>query len=98
MRSSYSGNTSAFQAEAEGSIPLLRSIFLFALVAQLVERLICNQDVGSSNLLGGTSLWTHRLTVRTPPFHGGNRDSNSRGFTTFLWRWLSGQKQQSAKL
>ena len=26
----------------------------YALVAQLVERLICNQDVGSSNLLGGT--------------------------------------------
>ncbi len=24
MRSSYSGNTSAFQAEARGSIPLLR--------------------------------------------------------------------------
>ena len=27
MRSSYSGNTLAFQARAEGSIPLLRSTF-----------------------------------------------------------------------
>ena len=30
------------------------------------------------------SLWTHRLTVRTLPFHGKNRDSNSLGFTNYV--------------
>jgi hypothetical protein len=34
--------------------------------------------------------WTHRLTVRTLPFHGKNRDSNSLGFTNFMPGWSIG--------
>jgi hypothetical protein len=39
---------------AELQIP--RALHVYALVAQLVERLICNQDVPSSNLGGGTII------------------------------------------
>lgn len=28
--------------------------------------------------------WPLRLTVRTPPFHGGNTDSNSVGVTSYF--------------
>jgi hypothetical protein len=50
MRSSYSGNTSAFQAEARGSIPLLRWFFrLNAGWSSLVARKAHNLEVGGSN-------------------------------------------------
>ena len=53
---SYSGNTSAFQAEAAGSIPAIRSIFglrgcidrLCAHIAQLVERVLGKDEVTGS--------------------------------------------------
>jgi hypothetical protein len=50
---SYSGNTSAFQAEAAGSIPAIRSIFEFmsrlcAHIAQLVERVLGKDEVTGS--------------------------------------------------
>ena len=45
-----------------GSIPA--SPANIALVAQLVEHLLCNQDVRSSILLGGTILNTLRLRSR----------------------------------
>ena len=35
------------------------AVQLHALIAQLVERLICNQDVPSSNLGGGTIIRNH---------------------------------------
>ena len=54
MRGSYSGNTSAFQADAESSILLPRSIF--GSLAQLVERLPYTQNVGSSSLSRPTSI------------------------------------------
>ena len=56
MRTSYSGNTLAFQAKAAGSIPAVRSIifilssFYSADIAQLVERTLGKGEVGSSNL------------------------------------------------
>ena len=55
MRVSYSGNTSAFQADAAGSIPATRSILkscmscLCAHIAQLVERVLGKDEVTGSN-------------------------------------------------
>ena len=70
---------------------------IIAAVAQLVVHLICNQGVVGSSPIGGTNLRTHRLTVRTHPFHGWNRDSNSLGFTNLFyygfvvkWRIITG--------
>lgn len=56
MRSSYSDNTSAFQADARGLIPLLRS--KFALLVQLVEA----SDLGSE-CWGFESLVAHQTRI-----------------------------------
>ena len=50
MRTSYSGNTLAFQAKAASSILAVRSNLCNADMAQLVERTLGKGEVGSSNL------------------------------------------------
>ena len=51
MRTSYSGNTLAFQAKAASSILAARSnLQMYADMAQLVERTLGKGEVGSSNL------------------------------------------------
>ena len=54
MRGSYSGNTLAFQANAESSILLPRSNF--CLVNSVVECFLYTEEVGSSKLSRGTSF------------------------------------------
>jgi hypothetical protein len=58
VRASYSGNTLAFQAKAASSILAARSIFVYADMAQLVERTLGKGEVGSSNLPISTTLLT----------------------------------------
>ena len=59
MRSSYSGNTSAFQAEAEGSIPLLRSIFCpHGGMGYTTDLKSVGESYVSSSLTVGTKLAT----------------------------------------
>ena len=60
MRTSYSGNTLAFQAKAASSILAVRSNFVYADMAQLVERTLGKGEVGSSNLLM-SSIKTSRV-------------------------------------
>jgi hypothetical protein len=56
VRTSYSGNTLAFQAKAASSILAVRSNFENADMAQLVERTLGKGEVGSSNLPISTTL------------------------------------------
>lgn len=42
-------------------------------------------------------LWTHRLTVRTHPFHGWNRDSNSLGFTNHVGFTMTWERSRNRK-
>ena len=55
--------------------PLVLMRIQNATLAQLVEQLICNQQVVSSSLTGGSTLSPYRLMVRTPGFHPGNLGS-----------------------
>ena len=50
-------------------------------IAQLGERYNGIVEVSGSIPLSSTRFRPHRLTVRTSPFHGGNRGSNPRGVT-----------------
>ena len=60
MRSSYSGNTLAFQARAEGSIPLLRSTLLCLCggMVYTTDLKSVGESYVSSSLTIGTSLAT----------------------------------------
>lgn len=47
-------------------------LFTRAPIAQLAEHLICNQEVGSSSLSGGTKIKDHRSQLST----GANQSAN----------------------
>ena len=71
MRTSYSGNTLAFQAKAASSILAVRSNFVNADMAQLVERTLGKGEVGSSNLpISTTCLSTSHLKIFLMYFAG----------------------------
>jgi hypothetical protein len=50
---------------------------------QNLSRKIWTKLLGNDNIFLALNVWPHRLGVRTPGFHPGNRGSNPRGATKF---------------
>ncbi len=53
-------------------------LFTCAPIAQLAEHLICNQEVGSSSLSGGTKLKEHRSHLPASANQSANRFGEKR--------------------